>query len=154
MAAVPHVYNKHMGALQWEWWAVAALVLLIAEIFVPGFFLVCLGIGCAFSALAAGMGATTTVQLLVFSAFALVAFFTVRPLMVKHFMKTDMKTGADALIGRKARVTHKFDGDRMGRVSIDGDDWRAEAQGEQPLHVGDSVEVVRVESNTVIVKPL
>ncbi len=143
-----------MGFFQWEWWAVAALLLLIAEIFVPGFFLVCLGIGCVFSALAASLDASATVQLLVFSAFSLTAFFTVRPLMMKHFMKTDMKTGADALAGRKARVTQEFDGMRMGRVSIDGDDWRAEAQGEHPLHVGDSVEVVRVESNTLIVKPL
>ena len=143
------------GFFQWEWWAVAALVLFIAELFVPGFFLVCLGIGCAFSALAAKLGGdSATIQLLVFSVFSLVAFFTVRPLMLKHFMKTDVKTGADAMAGRKARVTQEFDSMRMGRVSVDGDDWRAEAQGDQPLRIGDNVEVVRVESNTLVVKPL
>lgn len=143
-----------MGFFQWEWWAVAALVLLIAEIFVPGFFLVCLGIGCMFSALAAGLGATATVQLLVFSAFSLAAFFTVRPFMLKAFVKNDLKTGADALAGRRAKVTQDFDAMHMGRVSIDGDDWRAEAIGNNTFRVGDSVEIVRVESNTVIVKPL
>jgi membrane protein implicated in regulation of membrane protease activity len=51
-------------------------------------------------------------------------------------------------------VTQDFDpGLRLGRVSAGGDDWRAECISDQPLHVGDLIKVVRVESNTLIVKP-
>jgi membrane protein implicated in regulation of membrane protease activity len=35
-----------MDFFQWHWWAGLAMLLMIAEIFVPGFFLFCLGIGC------------------------------------------------------------------------------------------------------------
>lgn len=144
-----------MDFFQWHWWAGAALVLMIAEMFVPGFFLLCLGIGCLGGSLAAGLGASSAIQLLAFSVLALVSFFTVRPVLMKQFWKDgEVKTNMDALVGQKGRVTQDFDpGLRLGRVSAGGDDWRAECISEHPLHVGDLIEVVRVESNTLIVKP-
>jgi membrane protein implicated in regulation of membrane protease activity len=39
-------------------------------------------------------------------------------------------------------------------VAAAGDDWRAESVNDRALRVGDLVEVVRVESNTLIVKPV
>jgi membrane protein implicated in regulation of membrane protease activity len=42
----------------------------------------------------------------------------------------------------------------LGRVQVGGDDWRAESISDAPLRTGDAIEVVRVESNTLIVKPL
>jgi membrane protein implicated in regulation of membrane protease activity len=144
-----------MDFFQWHWWAGAALVLMIAEMFVPGFFLLCLGIGCMGGSLAAGLGASPAIQLLAFSVLALVSFFTVRPVLMKQFWKDgEVKTNMDALVGQKGRVTQDFDpGLRLGRVSAGGDDWRAECLSDHPLHVGDLIKVVRVESNTLIVKP-
>jgi len=42
----------------------------------------------------------------------------------------------------------------LGRVAVGGDDWRAETTTDQPLREGDLVEVVSVESNTLIVRPI
>jgi membrane protein implicated in regulation of membrane protease activity len=144
-----------MDFFQWHWWAGAALVLMIAEMFVPGFFLLCLGIGCMGGSLAAALSASPAIQLLAFSVLALVSFFTVRPVLMKQFWKDgEVKTNMDALVGQKGRVTQDFDpGLRLGRVSAGGDDWRAECLSDHPLHVGDLIKVVRVESNTLIVKP-
>jgi membrane protein implicated in regulation of membrane protease activity len=141
---------------QWEWWAGAAIVLLIAEIFVPGFFLLCLGIGCAGGSIAAATGASASGQLIAFSIVALVSFFTIRPVMMRRFMRdTGVRTNVDALTGRRARVTQDFEPAlRLGRVAIDGDDWRAECTTDRALRQGDIVEIVRVDSNTLIVKPL
>jgi membrane protein implicated in regulation of membrane protease activity len=145
-----------MDFFQWHWWAGLAIVLLIAEIFVPGFFLLCLGIGCVGGSLAAAMGAGSSIQLLAFSSFALIAFFTIRPLLMKQFWKDGgVRTNVDALIGQHGKVSQDFEaGLRLGRVSVGGDDWRAECINDSPLHVGDLVQVVRVESNTIIVKPV
>ncbi|MFT3885369.1 MAG: NfeD family protein [Flavobacteriales bacterium] len=145
-----------MDLFQWHLWAVAALLMLIAEIFIPGFFLLCLGIGCFGGSAAAALGFGPAVQLATFSLLSLAAFFTVRPLLMERLWKSgDHKTNTDALIGRKARVTQEFDpGLRLGRVAIDGDDWRAECLNDRPLHVGAIVRIVRVDSNTLIVEPL
>lgn len=145
-----------MELFQWYWWAGAALVLLIAEIFVPGFFLFCLGVGSAGAAIAAGLGAGPATQLITFSGVSLIAFFTLRPLLMKRFWRADnVRTNMDALTGQRGRVTQDFEpGLRLGRVAVAGDDWRAETYSDAPLRVGDTVEVVRVDSNTLIVKPL
>jgi membrane protein implicated in regulation of membrane protease activity len=144
-----------MDLFQWHWWAGAAIVLLIAEIFIPGFFLLCLGIGCTGASIAAAVGAGPGVQLLLFSLLALLAFFTIRPLLMKQFWKDGgVRTNVEALIGQRGQVSQDFEpGLRLGRVSVGGDDWRAECTSDKPLRVGDVVRVVRVDSNTLIVEP-
>jgi membrane protein implicated in regulation of membrane protease activity len=66
-----------------------------------------------------------------------------------------VRTNIDALVGQRGKVTQDFEhGLRLGRVSVAGDDWRAECINDQPLRIGDLIEVVRVDSNTLIVKPV
>ncbi len=145
-----------MEFFQWHWWAGLALLLLIAEIFLPGFFLFCLGMGSIAASITAAMGFGPAGQLLMFSLFSLLAFFTVRPILMKRFWtKEHVATNADALVGQRGRVSQDFDpGIGLGRVQVGGDDWRAECNTDTPLRTGDLIEVVRVESNTLIVKPL
>jgi len=141
---------------QWHWWAALAIILFIAEIMLPGFWVLCLGIGAMGGAIAAALGLDANWQLLFFSVFSLVAFFTIRPLLMKRERDRPVtRTNVDALQGQRGRVTQDFDpGLRLGRVAVGGDDWRALAVDDRLLRVGDVVEVVSVESNTVIVKPV
>ena len=145
-----------MDFFQWHYWAGFALVLLIAEIFVPGFFLFCLSMGGFAASLVAAVGGGPGVQLVAFSVASLIAFFTVRPLLMKRMWKdSGVRTNTDALAGQHGRVTQDFEaGLRLGRVSVAGDDWRAECINDRALRVGDIIEVVRVESNTLVVKPI
>lgn len=143
-----------MEFFQWHWWAGLAIVLLIAEIFVPGFFLFCLSVGCAAASVSAALGMGAVVQLIAFSLFSLLAFFTLRPLLMKRMWKENgVRTNTDALVGQRGRVTQDFEpGLRLGRVAVSGDDWRAESTTDRALRMGDLIEVVRVDSNTLIVK--
>ena len=145
-----------MHFCKWYWWAGEAIILLHAEILVPGFYLTCLGIGCSGASVAAGLGLDPTWQLVAFSVLSLVAFFTLRPLLMKRMWKdTGVRTNVDALAGQRGRVTQTFDpGLRLGRVAVAGDDWRAETTTDQILREGDIIEVVSVESNTLIVRPI
>ena len=145
-----------MDFFQWHWWAAIALLMMIAEIFLPGFFLFCLGIGCIGASITAALGFGAAGQLLIFSVFSLIAFFTIRPILMKRFWTKDtVLTNADALVGLRGRVSQDFDpGLRLGRVQVGGDDWRAESLSDTPLRTGDMIVVIRVESNTLIVKPL
>lgn len=141
---------------QWHWWAGVAIVLLIAEIFVPGFWLFCLSMGCFAASVGAAAGAGANIQLVLCASFALLAFFTIRPMLMKRVMKDNgVRTNTDALVGQRGRVTQDFEpGLRLGRVAVGGDDWRAECTMDRALRVGDLIEVVRVDSNTLIVRPI
>ena len=140
----------------WQLWIAAALVLLICEVFVPGFVLACLGVGSFGGALAASLGAGFAMQLTVTAATSLIAFIFLRPLALRFgFSGPETATGVEALIDKKARVTKAFDPQTgLGRCKIDGDDWRSEL--ETPENnvppVGSMVRIVRVESNTLIVQ--
>jgi len=142
----------------WQLWIAAALVLLICEVFVPGFVLACLGVGAFGGALAACRGAGFPTQLTVTAVTCLIAFVFLLPLALRFgFSGPDTATGVEALIDKKARVTKAFDPQTgLGRCKIDGDDWRSEL--ETPENnvppVGSMVRIVRVESNTLIVQTI
>ena len=141
---------------QWQYWVALALVLIILEIFVPGFVLFCLGVGCIGGAVADALELGMNAQLTAFAVLTLLTFFLLRPVLMKRFWKDEgLKTNVDALIGQKGKVSEDFDPTmKLGRVSVGGDDWRAEAVEGQILQRGSLVEVLRVESNTLIVTPI
>lgn len=142
----------------WQLWIAAALVLLICEVFVPGFVLACLGVGACGGALAASLGAGFAMQLTVTAVTSLIAFVFLRPLALRFgFSGSETATGVEALIDKKARVTVAFDPQTgLGRCKIDGDDWRSELENsESPAPpFGSMVRIVRVESNTLIVQTI
>lgn len=153
---MPTKHLKTMEFFQWHWWAALALLLFIAEIFGPGFWLASLGIGCIGGSLAAAFGFGPEIQLVAFSLIAVLGFLGIRPVLMKRMWTgSNIRTNVDALVGQLGRVSQEFEpGLRLGRVAVGGDDWRAECTTDRVLLIGDIVEVVRVESNTVVVKPV
>ncbi len=142
----------------WQLWIAAALALLICEVFLPGFVLACLGVGAFGGAIAAGLGANFALQLTAASVVSLVAFIFLRPLAMRlGFSESEATTGVEALIDKKARVSSAFDPQtRLGRCKIDGDDWRSQLADKDDTMppVGSMVQIVRVESNTLIVQSI
>ena len=136
-------------------WLIAALVLLIVEIFTVSFVVVCFSLGAVFAALGAYLGLSVLWQLLIFSVVSFLAFVFVRPFVVKFLLKQkdEVLTNADALVGRQAIVTEEINPDKnTGRVKIDGDDWKAESA--EFIAVGEKVEVVSRDSIILNVKPI
>lgn len=141
----------------WHLWVIVAIVLFMVEIFTPGFLLASFGIGCLFSALAAGLGYTLKTQILGFVIGTLIAFFGVRPFFTRYCYKGDrgVRTNVDALAGKVGRVLEQVDPQSgSGRVMVGGDDWKAVSANGSVIESGKTVEVVRVEGNTVFVKQL
>lgn len=140
----------------WHLWVLLALALGIAEIFVAGFVLACLAVGALGAAGASAIGAGTAVQFVVAATIAALSFVFLRPFARSWFFnRKEIKTGVDALVGRTARVTQAFDPQsRAGRCKVDGDDWMAVLEGEglEVPDLAESVTIVRIESNTLIVQ--
>jgi membrane protein implicated in regulation of membrane protease activity len=65
----------------------------------------------------------------------------------------NVKINVDALTGSVGRVVETIDEkENTGRIFVNGDDWRARSEDEEVIPVNEKVEVVRVDSTTLIVK--
>lgn len=139
----------------WHYWAIAALLLVVGEIFTSTFALICLAIGAAAAAIAAAVGCIIEMQLVWFIVGTIASFLIVRPLLRKLSKVDEVPTNADALIGRKATVSEEINPQAgTGRVAIDGDDWKAESENDEPIEKGAKVVVVSRESIILTVKKL
>jgi membrane protein implicated in regulation of membrane protease activity len=133
-------------------WIVAAVLLAIGEVLTPGaFFLgpVALAAGAAaIVALFAGAVASTIVFILA----ALLSLAVLRPIARRHVrMPQLLRTGTDALVGRKATVTQQVDA-AGGRVRIGGEEWSARSYLDDGVYAeGATVDVVKIEGATALV---
>ena len=139
----------------WQAWLVAALLLFVAEMFAPGFWLACVAIGCL-AAAAVGLLPLVglPIQVVTFAATTVLSFIGVRPLLLRHFSAGGhgIRTNVDALIGKTGIVTERIDpGTRSGRVLVDGEDWRGASLDEAAIESGTRITVVQVDGNTLLV---
>ena len=115
-------------ALEPGWlWLIGGVILLIAEIVAPGFFLVFIGA----AAIAAGLftllfGLGTAAQLALFALYAVLAVMAGRRFYASH--ATDhMERGstiAGRMVGRSVTVVETID-DHQGRVRVGDSEWSA-----------------------------
>jgi membrane protein implicated in regulation of membrane protease activity len=136
-------------------WLIAAIVLVILEVATAGFGVICFAVGAGFAALVAGLGANYVWQIVVFAIVSLLTFMFLRPVVMRLLDKRskDVKTNADALVGRKGIVSERIDAaQHTGRVAIDGDDWKAVSENGEVIEKGTSVEIVKLDSIIVTVK--
>jgi membrane protein implicated in regulation of membrane protease activity len=141
----------------WHIWIIVAVVLFIVEIFAPTFLAVCIAIGCIAAGIFSYFDFGLKIQLIAFSISALTSFFLVRPFMLKyaHKKSNKVKTNVDALVGKVGRVILTIDNSKnQGRVTVEGDDWRAETVNNEIINTGASVEVLKINSTILIVKQI
>jgi membrane protein implicated in regulation of membrane protease activity len=139
----------------WENWIYAGIILLILEIFTPGFVVACIGIGAIFASVTAYFELSVSIQLLIFSLTTLFSFLAIRPYILKHIYKSGKETitNADSLIGKTAKVNETINNDLgKGRVTIYGDNWRVRSIDDSEIKKGETVEVLKIESTVLIVK--
>ena len=140
----------------YHYWIIAALICFIVEIFTAGFAVFCFSIGALCGALVCWLGLGVIWQVVFFALGTFVSFAFIRPFVLKFIQKKspeDLKTNADALIGKEAVVIEPIDNvSRKGRVAIDGDTWRAVSETGAPIAIDERVVVVRRESIVLYVK--
>ena len=136
------------------WWAIGGLLLLIAEVIAPGFFLVFLGA----AAIATGLftllfGLGLAPQLVLF------VLYTALAVMIGKRWYAEPDAGderhainepAKRLIGRTVTVVSDVD-DHAGRVRVGDGEWNARGG---PASPGERVTVTGVEGNCLIVEPV
>jgi len=140
----------------WQSWLVAALLLFVAEMFTPGFWLACVAIGCL-AAAAVGLVPLVglPVQVVTFAVTTVLSFIGVRPFLLRLFQAGGhaVRTNVDALLGKTAIVTERIDpATRTGRVLVDGEDWRGASIDDIAIDSGSRVTVVQVDGAILLVE--
>jgi membrane protein implicated in regulation of membrane protease activity len=139
---------------EWQVWFVAALLLFVAEMIAPGFWLLSVAVGALVAGLVALVVPGVLAPALTFAAATLLSLLGIRPFLLRHLHPAgrEIKTNVDALAGKLGIVSERIDpGTGKGRVMVEGEDWRAAALMDVPLEPGTRVMVVRVEGATVYV---
>jgi membrane protein implicated in regulation of membrane protease activity len=141
-------------------WTVLGVILIIAEIFTPGFVLLWFGVGALAAALGAALGVGYPLQFLIFFVVSIALTAASRTIFANYFSREDdesgLKMGADALPGKVGTVVTSSRGAlNEGAVKVYGSVWTAyPAEGEPPLEAGDRVVVESLRGASIYVRRL
>ena len=145
----------------WTWilWTILGVLLVIAEVFTPGFVLLWFGVGALAAALASLLGLGLAAQFLVFILLSTLLTALSRTIFVNYFSRPGetggtLRSGADALPGQVGTVVTSSSGAlQEGAVKVFGSVWTAyPAEGEPPLEAGDRVVVERLTGACIYVR--
>ena len=144
----------------WGWilWTILGVILVIAEVFTPGFVLLWFGVGALAAALASFLGAGLAGQFIIFIALSSILTALSRTIFVNYFTgrgePEELKVGAAKLPGQVGTVVTSSRGAlNEGAVKVFGSVWTAyPAEGEPPLEAGDRVVVERLQGASIYVR--
>ncbi|MDT7687492.1 MAG: hypothetical protein QOE46_251 [Acidobacteriota bacterium] len=144
--------------LIWILWTILGVILIIAEVFTPGFVLLWFGVGALAAALASFLGAGLAAQFVIFIVLSSALTALSRTIFVNYFTGRDqpegMKMGVASLPGQVGTVVTSSQGAlNEGAVKVFGSIWTAyPAEGEPPLEAGDRVVVERLQGASIYVR--
>ena len=142
-----------MGTIDPGWlWLIGGVVLLIAEVIAPGFFLVFIGA----AALATGLfavlfGLGTAAQLVLFVLYTLLAVFAGRRFYANRTSDSAdplLNDRAARLVGKVVTVVSEVD-EHNGRVRVGDSEWSARGG---PAAIGERVRITGIDGNCLKVE--
>ena len=143
----------------WIAWVVFGVILIVAEVFTPGFVLLWFGIGALVAALAALLGLENlTAQFMIFLLASAALTAASRTIFSNYFVpegeESAIKTGMESLPGQVGIVAQDSAGAlHESAVKVFGSTWTAfPIAGELPLKAGEQVLVERVKGSKIYVR--
>jgi membrane protein implicated in regulation of membrane protease activity len=141
--------NDHM----WEAWLGLAVLFGVLELVSLDLFLVMLAGGAIVGGVTALLGGPVALQVAMALISSVALLGVIRPPVVRRLHSgPDLKTGAEALIGKRATVLRELAYGTPGRVKIGGEEWTAEPYDEDDrIEQGELVDVVQIKGATAYV---
>jgi membrane protein implicated in regulation of membrane protease activity len=136
-------------------WFILGLVLFLAELVIPGFFIFFFGLGAWIAALVCLIGEPgTNLQIIIFALTSVLSLITLRRIIQKKFFYSKGTESADVedeFTGKEAMATSDFGPDLKGKVEFKGTTWKAESKSD--IKEGQPVIIIEKENFTLFVKP-
>lgn len=110
-------------------------------------------LGAITALVAALLGVSFPIQILIFVAVTILALVITRPLVKKYIHPKKVHTNADKVIGQIGIVTAQIDNvSAEGQVKVDGKEWTARAVNNEIIPEGEKVIIEKIEGVKLIVK--
>ncbi len=155
MTPMSAVFMAHsFGVDVWLIWLIAAVVLLVAELFSLDLVLAMFSAGALAASVSAASNVALVMQSLIFAGVSILTLIFVRPLALRMLLNPSdpAKTGLDALAGAPASVLKQVD-ESTGLVKLGGEEWSAIAvEPGEVFEPGERVYVVEIRGATVLVR--
>lgn len=136
-------------------WLIVAFILAVIEAFSLGLTTIWFAGGAVVAVVAALLGASVPVQVVLFVVVSIVLLVLTRPWAIRHFKKNLESTNIDAVIGKEALVTQDISPFSAGEARLNGLTWVALATDKnRTISAGTAVRVDAVEGVKLIVTPL
>ena len=136
-------------------WFVLGLVLFLAELIIPGFFIFFFGLGAWVTAVVCLIGDPgVNLQIVIFAFVSVLSLVTLRRIIQKKFFYSkgnESEEVEDEFTGKEALVISDIGPDIVGKVEFKGTTWKAESKSE--LKEGQSVIIIEKQNFKLIVKP-
>jgi membrane protein implicated in regulation of membrane protease activity len=140
------------GMDQGWWWMIGGVLLLIAEVLAPGFFLLFIGVAAMLTGLFVLMfDLGLAPALALFAIYTALAVYAGRKVYANRPVPASsphLNDRSAALIGRSATAVGRID-EHGGRVTLGDGEWSARGG---PAETGERVEIIGVEGNCLIVE--
>ena len=137
-------------------WLVAFVILIGIEAATMALTTIWIAGGAVAAFLAAVLGVSVQVQLVVFLIVSFILLLFTRPLAMRFVNRETVKTNVDGLIGRKAKVITKIDNNEPSGVAVvNGQEWTARSADDAvTIPVGTHVLIKEVRGVKLIVEPV
>ena len=134
----------------WITWLIVAALLIVIEVLSQMMWALCLAVGALAAMVRSLCGLDMIWQVVALGVASALAYIVFLPIFRRWHERSDLRearTGMDALLGRKAIVTHEIRPGQLGRARIDGDSWQVRAPGvNQTIKAGSEVVVTAYDS--------
>lgn len=140
----------------WLIWILVSVVCLMLELGSGDLFILCFAIGGLGASLTAAIGMGIIPQLIAMALCSLLSIYFIRPVALRYLHRNDENrvSNADAIIGCIGKVSQAIEEKGFGRVSIDGDDWKALSADGSKIEVGAQVKVIGRDSIIITVEKI
>ncbi len=136
-------------------WLILCGLCLITEIFTVSFLMFFPGVGAFFAFIAAILGASTTVQCVIFAVTTALMILFIRPIVAKLFKTRDVAMNSNALIGKSGIVLKEICGDsHLGQVKVAGEIWSAICEDDTIIARDSKITVVAISGVKLVVKEI
>jgi membrane protein implicated in regulation of membrane protease activity len=136
-------------------WFFIGLVLLLAELVIPGFFIFFFGLGAWVTALVCLIWEPSiNLQMIIFGITSILSLVALRRMIQKKFLYHNSKDSdqvEDEFTGKEAIAANDFGIEKTGKVNFKGTTWLSESQSE--IKEGQRVIIIKKDSFKLIVEP-
>jgi membrane protein implicated in regulation of membrane protease activity len=132
-------------------WLIIIVAAFLIEIYTQDLVTIWFSLGALIAFLSGLIGLPDWAQITVFVASSGILLLLTRPIAMKYMVKNTVKTNADRLVGKRARVTKRVSLNERGEVFIDGKYWLAFTQEEEAFEVDEQSLVLAIEGVKLLI---